>query len=368
MNKLVVGNILYRPVRSAISVFAVAIEVIMILSIVAIMLGQVTNAANQTGGIGADIMVQPPNASIFTAMGGAPVPASISAVLAKMPHVAVASPVILDLSTAGAVQTIYGIEYDSFNALKPFSFLAGKPFQSPGDVIVDDLYAKGHKSHVGDMVRIANFAGSYRICGIVAHGRGGRVFLERQVLGSLLGTPNNASIFYIRTDDPANEQTVIQEILATPGLGTYHVQTLAEWMSMMTPDHLPGFNTALHVVIGIAVIIGFLAIFQSMYTAVMERTREIGILKSLGASKAYIVNLVLREAVLVAACGIILGTLLTEGIRLYMGAHSATTPFLVSNRWRLQGAAIALAGSVLGALYPAWKAARKDPIDALAYE
>jgi putative ABC transport system permease protein len=368
MNKLVVGNILYRPVRSAISVFAVAIEVIMILSIVAIMMGQVTNAANQTGGIGADIMVQPPNASIFTAMGGAPVPAKIADVLAKMPHVAVASPVILDLTTAGAVQTIYGIEYDSFNALRPFVFLAGKPFQSPNDVMVDDLYARGHHSHVGDIVRIANFPGTYQICGIVEHGRGGRVFLERQVLGTLLGTPNNASIFYIRSDNPASEQAIIQEILAVPALSTYHVQTLAEWMSMMTPEHLPGFNTALRVVITIAVIIGFLAIFQSMYTAVMERTREIGILKSLGASKAYIVNLVLREAVLIALCGIVLGTLLTEAIRFYMGAHFATTPFLVSNQWRVQGAAIALAGSILGALYPAWKAARKDPIDALAYE
>jgi putative ABC transport system permease protein len=57
----------------------------------------------------------------------------------------------------------------------------------------------------------------------------------------------------------------------------------------MTPNALPGFNIGLRVVIGIAVVIGFLVIFQSMYTAVMERTREIGILKSMGASRAYIV-------------------------------------------------------------------------------
>jgi putative ABC transport system permease protein len=368
MNKLVVGNILYRPVRSAISVFAVAIEVIMILSIVAIMMGQVTNAANQTGGIGADIMVQPPNGSVILSSGGAAVPAKIATILARLPHVAVASPVILNLSTSGSVQTIYGIEYDSFYALKPFVFLAGTPFQNPNDVIVDDLYARGHHTHVGDQIKVGSFAGTFRVCGIVEHGKGGRIFLERQTLGTLLGTPNNASIFYVRSDNHANQQAIIQEILSTPGLESYHVETLEAWMSMMTPEHLPGFNTALHVVIGIAVIIGFLAIFQSMYTAVMERTREIGILKSLGASKSYIVNLVLREAVLVALCGIVLGALLTEVIRVFMGAHFATTPFLISNQWRLQGAAIALAGSVLGALYPAWKAARKDPIDALAYE
>jgi putative ABC transport system permease protein len=366
MNKLVVGNILYRPVRSAISVLAVAIEVIMILSIVAIMMGQVTNAANQTGGIGADIMVQPPNASFITSVGGAPVPAAVAGVIAKMPHVAIASPVIIYFNIAGGA--VYGIDYASFDALKPFVFLSGTKFQGPGDVIVDDLYAMSHHAHIGEQIKVANFNSTFRICGIVEHGKGGRVFLERQVLGTQMGTPNNASIFYIRSDNPANEQAVIHEIASTPNLENYHVQTLEEWMSMMTPEHLPGFNIALRVVISIAVIVGFLVIFQSMYTAVMERTREIGILKSLGASKGYIVNLVLREAVLVAFCGIILGALLTEVIKAFMGIRFPTTPFIVSNQWRLQGAGIALAGSVLGALYPAWKAARKDPIDALAYE
>ena len=368
MNKLVVGNILYRPVRSAISVLAVAIEVIMILSIVAIMLGQVTNAANQTGGIGADIMVQPPNANFITSVGGAPVPAKIAGVLAKLPHVAVASPVIFFFSTAGGVQTLYGIDYASFDALKPFVYLAGGKFQSPKDVIVDDLYARSHHTHVGDWVKVANFSESFHVCGIVEHGKGGRVFLEREVLGTLMGTPENASIFYIRSDNPKNDQTIIHEILATPGLESYHVQTLQEWMSLMTPEHLPGFNIALRVVIGIAVIVGFLVIFQSMYTAVMERTREIGILKALGASKSYVINLVLREAVLVAICGIVLGILLTALIKVFMEYRFPTTPFLVSNQWRLQGAAIALVGSILGAMYPAWKAASKDPIDALAYE
>ena len=73
---------------------------------------------------------------------------------------------------------------------------------------------------------------------------------------------------------------------------------------MMTPDNLPGFDLAIKIVIGVAVVVGFLVIFQSMYTAVMERTREIGILKSMGASKWYIVNVVLRETVLLAVAGL----------------------------------------------------------------
>src|SRR6185437_14838883 len=107
MNKLVFGNVLHRPLRTLISVLAVAIEVIMILSIVAIMVGMVNNARNETSGIGADIIVLPPNASFISAVGGAPVPAKVAEVLAKLPHVDVASPAIANFSMAQGIETIW---------------------------------------------------------------------------------------------------------------------------------------------------------------------------------------------------------------------------------------------------------------------
>src|ERR1700685_3173625 len=87
----------------------------------------------------------------------------------------------------------------------------------------------------------------------------------------------------------------------------YVATSMAYYLSMMTPSNYPGLSTFVHVVIGISVIIGFIVIFQAMYTAVMERTREIGILKSMGASKLYIVNVILRETVLLAIGGIVVG-------------------------------------------------------------
>ncbi|MBV8630343.1 MAG: ABC transporter permease [Silvibacterium sp.] len=367
MNKLVLGNILHRPVRTLISIAAVAIEVIMILSIVAIMVGMINDQKTRIGGIGADIIVQPPNASFLSGISGAPVPAKVADVLRKLPHVSVAAPVITDLSTAGSVETIWGIDFQSYDALRPFTFLSGGPFTSAWDVIVDDFFARsGHGYHVGDTIQIKGHA--FRICGIVEHGKGGRKFVPIRTLGGLMGNPDNASLFYIRSDDLKNQQVIIHEIHTTSGLQQYQVQTLEAWMSMMTPAHLPGFNIALNVVISIAVIVGFLVIFQSLYTAVMERTREIGILKSLGASKLYIIDLVLREALLVTAAGIVLGIASTQMLKLGMGVRFPTIAFQVTNAWRLRGTIIALAGAVLGALYPAWKAASKDPIDALAYE
>jgi putative ABC transport system permease protein len=148
----------------------------------------------------------------------------------------------------------------------------------------------------------------------------------------------------------------------------YKAISMREWLSLMTVGSLPGLKQFIDVVIGVAVIIGFLVIFQSMYTAVMERTREIGILKSLGASKFYIVNAIVRETIIVAIAGIGVGIALSYVARAALHARIPTLPILLTSGWIGRAIVIALVGAVLGALYPAFKAAQKDPIDALAYE
>ncbi len=365
MNRMVIGNLLHRPLRSAITVLAVAIEVIMILSIVAIMVGMIQGSRTETSGIGADLIVRPPNQSFLAGVSGAPVPARIADVLRKLPHIAVVSPVIQQLTTGSTVETIWGIDYQSFNALRPFTFLSGGPFQNPDDVIVDDIFARGGY-HVGDYITILNH--KFRICGIVEHGKGGRKYLPIKTLGALLGSENNASLFFVKSDDIKNQPLIKQEILATPGLSQYEVQTLQELLSQLTPEHLPAFNTALRTVMGIAVVIGFLVIFQAMYTAVLERTREIGILKALGASQFYIVNVVLRETALLATVGIALGIGLTFALKTALGIHFPTLQFPMTPEWIARATIIAFGGSLVGATYPAIKAAKKDPIEALAYE
>ena len=187
-------------------------------------------------------------------------------------------------------------------------------------------------------------------------------------MNAIGGTPGKASVFYLKLDDLKNAEAVRKEILAIPGMSQYDVQTLEELLSSLTPDKLPGFNVGLRIVIGTAVVIGFLVIFQSMYTAVMERTREIGILKSLGASRLYIVAVVLRETGLLAITGIALGVGVTYLMRLIFHYKFPTLDFAVTPHWVLSAVVIAFTGAIFGALYPALKAATKDPIDALSYE
>jgi len=148
----------------------------------------------------------------------------------------------------------------------------------------------------------------------------------------------------------------------------YPVRSMQEYLSMMTPENLPGFSTAIRIVIAISMIIGFLVIFQSMYTAVMERTREIGILKALGASKFYIVSAVLRESALLAIAGIVVGTIVSFVTRHIILIELPTQRLFWSNGWVVRATVLALVGALAGALYPAYKAAQKDPIEALAYE
>jgi putative ABC transport system permease protein len=105
-----------------------------------------------------------------------------------------------------------------------------------------------------------------------------------------------------------------------------------------------------------------------MYTAVMERTREIGILKSLGASKFYIVNVILRETVLLALVGIALGVLISFLTRQVILYERPVLRLFWSHSWVIRATLIAIVGALGGALYPAYQAAQKDPIEALAYE
>ncbi len=366
MNKLVVGNLVHRPLRSIISAFAVAIEVIMILSIAAIMLGQLNGQRTSQSGIGMDMIVHPGTATNLIGMSGAAASIQVADVLRTLPHVEVAAPVNIQLTAGKTLENIYGIDYASYNALRPFAFVAGGPFQHPDDIIIDDYEAaRGFK--IGDTMEVLHHP--FHICGIVQHGKGGRKFIPITTMNEIGGTPGKASMFYLRTENnPQFQADVRKEVLATPGMQQYNIETLAELLANLSPEKLPGFNIGLRVVISIAVLIGFLVIFQSMYTAVMERTREIGILKSLGASRVYIISVVLRETGLLAISGIILGVGLTYLMRAIFRYKFPTLAFAVTPEWVAAAVVIAFSGAILGAFYPAIKAARKDPIDALSYE
>src|SRR5271165_6193828 len=367
MNRMIVGNLVHRPLRSLISVVAIALEVTMILLIVGLSLGMLQDSRTRTAGIGADVLVMPPGSSFINGLTGAPMPIKIGVVLAQLPHVKSVAPVITQITSAGSLEIIAGIDLPSYESMSSgFHYIKGGPFAGPYDVLVDDLFAQSKHAKVGDTIEILN--NRFRISGIVERGKGGRKFVPLSTLQDLIGARDKATVFYLKLDDPANADAVVDEIKKVPGMERYVANSMASYLAMMTTSNYPGLSTFIDVVVGVAVVVGFIVIFQAMYTAVMERTREIGILKSLGASKVYIVNVILRETVLLAVGGIVVGVMFSLAARAGIKYRLPTLPVVVTGGWILRSADIAIVGAILGAVYPAYKAAQKDPIDALAYE
>jgi len=206
----------------------------------------------------------------------------------------------------------------------------------------------------------------FRVAGIVEHGKGARIFVPLATLQELSGARDKASIFFLKCTRADHTPAVMDQMRKIlPG---YEIRPLKDFLSLMTSTSLPGLDTFVRSMIALAVAIGFLVIFLSMYSTVVERTRDIGVLKSLGASKVYIVQALLSEIAVVCSAGILFGIGVSYVTRTLFLSAFPTLSILITADWIFRAALIAVGGGLLGALYPAWLASRKDVIEALAYD
>src|SRR5262245_30383202 len=215
MNKMIFSNLAYRPLRSIISIFAVAIEVTLILLIVGFALGTLNDNKARTKGVGADIMVRPPGSSLFVALSASPMPIKIGDLIAQQPHVVAVAPVVVQ--TSSKLEVLSGIDLKAFEALGgPMRYIEGGPFREPYDMIVDEYYAATNKAHVGDSVKALDH--DFRVAGVVPQGRGSRAYVPITTLQALTGAAGKAMTFYVTVDDPKNVDAVAQEIRSIPGM------------------------------------------------------------------------------------------------------------------------------------------------------
>ena len=361
---MIVQNVLHRPLRTLITILAVAIEVTLVIIVVGLTSGLLAESAKRIEGVGADIMVQPPSASVFMAFSGAPMPIAIGGKLEQLEYVQAVAPVLLQFNSTG-LEIVYGIQQDTFKAVTGgFVFHEGHDLVEPNDIIVDDVYAKSKHVKMGQTIHVLEH--DFHVVGIVEHGKGARLFVFLSTLQDMAGARDKASVFFIKCDRTDHTAAVIDEIRQL--LPRYEIRPLKDFISLMTSSNLPGLGAFINVMIGIAVVIGFLVIFLSMYTTIIERTREIGVLKALGASKPYIVQIILSETTLLCVAGVIGGIGLSFLMRSIFIKLFPTLTILISATWILRAGLIAVVGGLLGAAYPAWLASRKDPVEALAYE
>jgi putative ABC transport system permease protein len=362
INKLVLENLKHRPIRTLLSTIAIGIQVTMVLTLVGLSQGLLQDQADRARGIGADLMVRAPGSSILsfsTAM-----PAGILGFVRKQPHVAFATGVLIQ--PAGGLNSVTGLSLDEFTRLSGgFRFLSGGPFKQPNDVIVDSFYAAQHKTHTGDEIPILNRP--WHVSGIVEAGMLARVIVRLDVLQDLTSTNDKITSIYVKLDDKNNIDAVVADLKTK--LRDYPIYSIEEYTSLFSVKNVPMLKEFIGVIIGLGVLVGFLVVFLSMYTAVLERTREIGVLKALGASPGYILSILLRETTLLALAGSVLGILLAYVTR--WAIKSAVPGSLIQAivpAWWPIATGIALFGALVGAIYPGIKAARQDAIEALSYD
>jgi putative ABC transport system permease protein len=362
---MVFRNVIYRPIRTLVSVLAVAVEVTLVIVIVGLTSGMVQETAKRIEGVGADIMLQPPSASVFLAFSGAPMPIRIGDRLRQLKYVQSVAPVLLQFNSTGGIDVLYGIDPESFRAVSGgFVFLHGHDMTGPDDLLVDDVAARSKQITVDSTYRLLDH--DFHVAGIVEHGKGARLFVPLQTLQDLSGARDKASIFFLKCTREDHTAAVMDEMRAIlPG---YEIRPLKDFLSLMTSTSLPGLEAFVDSMIALAVAIGFLVIFLSMYTTVIERTRDIGVLKSMGASNTYIIRALLMETAVICGVGILLGIAMSYLTRAFFLSALPTLSILITPDWIVRAALIAVAGGLLGASYPAWLASRKDVIEALAYD
>jgi len=362
--QLLWNNLRARPIRTALSVLGVSLQVTFVLLIVGMTLGWVNDWQKRVEGVGADIIVQPPNASPFFQFGNAVLPESLVDPLQRLPGVDEVSPVLVVVNQK-TLDIVYGIDYKSFNNLsKGFVFVAGGPFSNPDDVIVDDLHAARHHLHVGDKVEMFDRESPMNVCGIVRHGKGARSFIPLATAQEIAGAEHRVTLFYVRSAG-TTEATRLEIVRLLPG---YLVRSMQDYLTLMNSSNLPAIRPFLRVMILLGVSISFLVVLLTMHTMVLERTREIGILKALGASRGEIARLFMAESAVMAAIGVVIGLTATFASRAFLRAWAPGLAVLLTPYWLIASVGLAFLGALLGALYPAWRASGFDPVEALAFE
>ena len=360
---LILSNLRQRPTRTCVNIMAVSLGVVLVLVSVGLSYGQLLDQAQRTRRIGGDFMLQPPDASFFLALNSGAMDVRIGGVIEKVDGVEASTPIMVKVVSRNFF-AVFGVEAASFQRVNDeLRFVQGRFFESGDEAVVDELYASTNEVEVGHDIDLLGH--SFKITGIYERGTAGRAMIPLETIQRINGTPGKCSVFFIRAEDGTSHDQVRTALEAR--FENYNV-TATKNLEQLFTSTTPVFREFLLVIVALAVAMSFLVTLTATYSTIVERTREIGILKSLGASKSYIVRLFLEESLLVSVLGLISGFILTWGALGLIAAKFPSLPVIIEPVWRVAVVGISMGGTVLGALYPAWKAAKLDPVTALGYD
>jgi putative ABC transport system permease protein len=392
MDSLIAANIKQRPVRTMVSIAGVGLGVILVVLFVGLANGLMRDYVERQSNTEAELRFFPAVIPSLTAnvmvlpiryrdaiLYGTHPTADDPDIKTKPPAAGVAAvtPVgeWVQASAAGiGFEMVDGIDFPSFAQTTQLKITEGQPLAAGGDqsspyeAIVDGYYAQHNKDSEGRPVKVGSrikvFGHSFSVVGIYEPSLLARVKIPLQTLQDLLGSKDNCTYLMIHTDRPDQAEQVKRTLEDYyPG---NKIMLAADLPALYSRSIVP-VQVFLDVVIGLAAVISALVILLAMYTTILERTREIGILKSLGASKRFIVMAIEKEAAMVSLLGVVFGFLIAVGGKYWIEGNTRLRIDL-QVKWLLISAMIGLLGGIIGALYPALRAASLDPVEALDYE
>ena len=365
MLELVFANLKVRPFRTLISVVGVSLGVMLVVLFTGLARGMLNDVTKRASNWKAEI--------VFTRPGGLDMMSSNTAVnvayagkLREIEGVESTVPIIRyimpDNKGRWGMRQLDGVEWQPFADMNGMSVVAGRAPQANDEIIVDERELADAHLNIGDNYDL--FGGKpYKIVGVFSPPSGARVKMTLAGMQEALQT-DKCTYILVKLKDGADVDQVaakINEVL--PG----NKINLTRDLVIDAQERIPGLNTFLKVLVALGALVSTIFVLLSMYTTITERRKEIGILKSLGASKTFIIKVIEGEAFIIGVLGIVVGGAASFIISSLIGKEF-NLAFEYSIGWALTAVLIAVGGSLFGALYPAWRASTIDPVEVMVNE
>lgn len=367
MANLALANVMHRKTRTAVSVLAVGMEAAMVMVLVGLATGTIDDIASRLQNVGADVLFQPPDSSLILGASHAVMPIDLQDEIRLASGVKDVSPVLnafVSKLKAARALNLWAVDRVSFTRLSGgFRLVDGRGLEQPGDLVVDSVFAQVAGVHVGEQLEILDRP--FRVAGIFRAGAGGRLFARIEDVQQAIDEPGKASFFLVKATQAQEADAVVLALQQRfPG---YRITPMSQ-VSRRMQDNVVGLRQFKEALTALAVVISFLVVSLAMYTTILERTREIGILRAIGATQAAVVRIVVTESCWICASGVVLGVLLAVAASWGLPRIFPTLHVALSGEWALIASGLGLAGGLMGSVYPALKAARLDPVQALNFE
>jgi ABC-type antimicrobial peptide transport system permease subunit len=262
---------------------------------------------------------------------------------------------------------VYGYHPREF-AIRRYRIIEGQPLEGRRQILVGRMAAENMGVEVGDTFRLLE--SNFRVVGIYETGQAfedAGVIIGLREAQSITGKSRQVQFYLISLRDPEQVETVKAELEANfPDIDFSLTSELGE-----TTSDFRVLQAMADQISFLAVFIGAVGMLNTMLMSVLERTREIGVLRSLGWRRRRVLGMILQESLVLGAVGGICGIPLGLGLGGLIGSAGiwggAIEPIYTSQTF-VHAIVVAAVAGVIGGLYPAWRATRMRPVEALRYE